>query len=139
MSHNIYVEKTTNNGDIDYHIRFREMNFYGPEFNMGYLNQQLMAGGLPYEELDPVITEMRRQFDQLTGDGVPIGTWADPSPVEEGETPPSPRQTRRQKAAARAGRPDPEDGDGDDSEDPEDGDGDDSEDPEDGDDDPASA
>ena len=80
MAHDVYVQKTTTSGETEYLFRFREASHYAAAFEVGYLTKQLIAGGLPYEELDPVLAEMRRQHEQLTGDDVEVGQWADPNP-----------------------------------------------------------
>ena len=78
MAHNVYVQKTTTSGEVEYLFRFREASHYAKRFDVGYLTKALIAGGLPYEDLDTVLAEMRRQHEQLTGDDVEIGQWADP-------------------------------------------------------------
>lgn len=78
MAHNVYVQKTTSSGEIEYEFRFRDASHYAKGCEVGYLTKALIAGGLPYEELDPVLVEMRRQYDQLTGDDVEVGQWANP-------------------------------------------------------------
>ena len=100
MSHQVFVQKTTSAGKDEFHVQFREQHYYMPRLDIGYLTQQLIAGGLPYEEIDPVVSEARRQYDQLTGADVDVGTWANPNPDETKEPPPSPRQQRRRQAAA---------------------------------------
>ena len=80
MANSVFVQKTTSSGEIEYLFRFREASHYAPSFQVGYLTKGLIAGGLPYEDLDPVLAEMRRQHEQLTDDTVEIGQWADPDP-----------------------------------------------------------